>query len=126
MKNPDFFEAKKFPTARFVSKVVSAANEEGLVTVSGELTIHGTTGEMTFDCQPKIADDAMTLQGKFTIDRTKFGMDKMTNGVEPAVSIEVIVGRKTTPGKSAADNGSDKQQAANEAMWTWKHCSLNW
>lgn len=116
LMNSDFFEADEYPSASFVSKDISTANNEGVVTVTGDLTMHGTTGEMSFECQPHIADGAMTLHGKFTIDRTKFGMDKMTGGVEPMVSIEVNVGLKSEPRKSASGNGSDQEQAAEEEM----------
>ncbi len=50
LRNPDFFDAEKFPTMIFKSKKVikSSGSEFKLV---GDLTIKGVTKEMTFDCE---------------------------------------------------------------------------
>ena len=124
LMNADFFEADEYPNASFASKKVSAADDEGRVTVTGDLTIHGTTGEMSFECLPKIAGGAMTLQGKFTIDRTKFGLDKKTEGIEPVVTIEVNVGLKTEPRKSAPAIDRSEEQLAEEEMASMERVQL--
>lgn len=100
LMNADFFEADKYSSATFSSSHI-LAGDNGIVTVNGELTMHGTTSELCFDCKPEISEKGLLLHGKFTLDRTNFGMDKMTNGVEPAVSIEVHVGLPTSPRPSA-------------------------
>jgi polyisoprenoid-binding protein YceI len=100
LMNADFFEADKYSSATFSSSHI-LAGDNGIVTVNGELTMHGTTSELCFDCKPEISEKGLLLHGKFTLDRTNFGMDKMTNGVEPAVSIEVRVGLPTSPRPSA-------------------------
>lgn len=132
LMNADFFEAEKYPTASFKSTSIESG-DGGNVTVKGELTLHGTTSELTFECKPEISDKGLLLHGKFTLDRTNFGMDKMTNGVEPVVSIEVHVGLPTTPRPSApprargggkkkgggdkkSDESGDGSKAADELM----------
>jgi len=52
LKSADFLDVEKFPTITFRSKrVQGAASKEGdRFKVVGELTIHGTTKEVTLDC----------------------------------------------------------------------------
>jgi polyisoprenoid-binding protein YceI len=108
LKTPDFLDAKKYPTARFESTSIEAGEEEGTVNVTGDLTLHGTTAEVTLVCQPIITEEGITMGGKFAIDRTNFGMDKMTDGVEPSVTIEFHVGVPTSPPPSAPARRSRK------------------
>jgi polyisoprenoid-binding protein YceI len=99
LKNPDFFEVEEFPTATFRSTSIKPG-EDGSISVTGELTIHGTTGELTFDARPEFFDEGLVLQSDFSFDRTKYGLEKMTQGVEPEVSVSVVVGKATSPRKS--------------------------
>lgn len=48
LRSGDFFDAAKFPTLTFVSKKVVSAGE-GRLKMTGDLTIHGVTREVTFD-----------------------------------------------------------------------------
>jgi polyisoprenoid-binding protein YceI len=48
LRSADFFDAAKFPTLTFVSKKVVSAGE-GRLKMTGDLTIHGVTREVTFD-----------------------------------------------------------------------------
>ncbi len=115
LMNADFFEADKYPTASFKSTSIESG-DGGSVTVKGDLTMHGTTSELTFECKPEISEQGLLLHGKFTLDRTNFGMDKMTNGVEPVVSIEVHVGLPTTPRPSAPPRprGGGKKKSGDD------------
>jgi len=47
LRSPDFFDAAKFPTLTFKSKKVTG--KDGKLQVTGDLTIHGVTKEVTFD-----------------------------------------------------------------------------
>jgi polyisoprenoid-binding protein YceI len=47
LKSPDFFDVERFPTLRFRSTRVARAGDDKLA-VTGELTIHGVTREVTF------------------------------------------------------------------------------
>ncbi len=105
LMNADFFETEKFPSARFKStKVMNLQN--GTCNVVGELTLHGTTSEIMFPASYKVEESGLVLNAQFFLDRTKFSMDKMTDGVEPMVSINVIVGSPTKSAASAEGNGS--------------------
>jgi polyisoprenoid-binding protein YceI len=47
LKSPNFFEVEKYPTIEFKSKRIVSSG--GKVQVIGDLTIHGTTREVTLD-----------------------------------------------------------------------------
>lgn len=49
LRSADFFETEKYPTLRFVSKRIEGSSSHFRVT--GDLTIHGVTREVTFDAQ---------------------------------------------------------------------------
>lgn len=49
LKSPDFLDVEKFPTITFESKRVEVHGDGGKVT--GELTIHGVTREITLDVE---------------------------------------------------------------------------
>lgn len=52
LKGPDFFDAENNPTMVFKSKkVVVGDGESGEFKLIGDLTIRGTTKEVTFDCE---------------------------------------------------------------------------
>src|SRR5208283_3168193 len=57
LKSPNFFDVAKYPTIEFKSKRVT--NSGGKLQVTGDLTIHGTTREVTLDVDgptPEIND----------------------------------------------------------------------
>src|SRR6185437_15164554 len=47
----DYFEVAKYPTITFKSTKVTAASDGGL-TITGNLTIKGTTRQVVLDCEP--------------------------------------------------------------------------
>jgi len=58
LKGPDFFDVTKYPTVTFVSKKVIKADTNRLK-VTGDLTIHGLTREITVDVDgptPEVKD----------------------------------------------------------------------
>ena len=93
LKGADFFDAGKFPTATFKSTSVAAAGTNKL-TVTGDLTVKGTTKPVTLDVTingagehpmakvPSVGFDATT-----TLKRSDFGV----GAYAPAVSDEVKV-----------------------------------
>jgi len=57
LKSPNFFDVEKYPTIEFKSKRI--ANSGGKLQVTGDLTIHGTTHEVTLDVDgptPEVTD----------------------------------------------------------------------
>jgi polyisoprenoid-binding protein YceI len=74
LKDPDFFDVKKFPTSTFViTKVASVASANGdNIEVTGNLTIKGITHPVTFPAKMEVKGGIVSASGKVTIDRTKW------------------------------------------------------
>ena len=80
LRGPDFFDVAKYPTLTFVSKKVIKTDANRLK-VTGDLTIHGITREITVDVEgptPEIKDPGGNLRRGATattrINRKDFGM----------------------------------------------------
>ncbi|WPO83812.1 YceI family protein [Chryseobacterium sp. JJR-5R] len=74
LKNGDFFEVEKFPTAAFKITGVKKNNDKVYTSlVSGNLTVKGKTNAVSFPAKITYANGTVTLASKkFTIDRQKF------------------------------------------------------
>lgn len=79
LKSPNFFEVEKYPTIEFKSKRM--VNSGGKLQVIGDLTIHGTTREVTLDVDgptPEVSDPwgnaRRGLEATTTINRKNFGL----------------------------------------------------
>lgn len=88
LKNEDFFEANKYPTAKFeITNIGSfdaeketSVTEGATNTISGNLTIKDKTVNVTFPAKVNIADDNVSVQSKFTIKRQDWGLTYGTEG----------------------------------------------
>jgi polyisoprenoid-binding protein YceI len=88
----DFFDREQFPTAQFRStKIVPNGDQQ--CTVQGTLTMINTTGELSFPISFQLSETGLECHSEFTFDRTQFGMTKMTEGVEPLVTVRFHVGK---------------------------------
>jgi polyisoprenoid-binding protein YceI len=79
LKSPNFFDVEKYPTMEFKSKRIS--NAGGKLQVIGDLTIHGTTREVTLDVDgptPELNDPwgnvRRGLSATTAINRKDFGL----------------------------------------------------
>jgi polyisoprenoid-binding protein YceI len=71
LKDPDFFDVKKFPFSTIaITRVESTTDENKKVT--GNLTIKGITHPVTFPASMEVRDGIMKANGKLVIDRTKW------------------------------------------------------
>ncbi len=93
LRSADFFDAAKFPTATFKSTKVEAAGTNKL-TVSGDLTVKGTTKPVTLDVtingageHPMLKLPSVGFDATTTLKRSDFGV----GAYAPAVSDEVKV-----------------------------------
>ena len=70
--NPDFFDAPKYPEAKFVSTSITEKAGEGGATheIEGELTMHGQTKVVTFPAKVEVTDAEAKGTAEFKIDRT--------------------------------------------------------
>lgn len=95
LKSADFFEVRQYPTAKFVSTKI-VPGEGGKHTITGQLTLHGVTKEISFPAAVAVNDQGLSLKSQFSIDRTQFGMDYGQGKVENKVDLTVVIGEKTT------------------------------
>jgi polyisoprenoid-binding protein YceI len=79
LKSPNFFDVEKYPTIEFKSKRI--VNDGGKLQVVGDLTIHGTTREVTLDVDgptPELADpwgnSRRGVSATTTINRKDFNL----------------------------------------------------
>lgn len=73
LKNKDFFEVEIYPTSTFLITDVSSGVEG--YSVTGDLTMHGTTKSITFDSSIDISDEEVSLTAEFDINRKDWGID---------------------------------------------------
>lgn len=79
LRSPSFFDVEKYPTIEFKSKRI--VNNVGKLQLVGELTLHGTTREVTLEVDgptPELSDPWGNLRRGFsattTINRKDFGV----------------------------------------------------
>jgi polyisoprenoid-binding protein YceI len=90
LKSPDFFDVKKFPDAKFVSKEIKAEKkDDNTHVITGDLTLHGTTKSLTFPAKVTTTDDAVTVESTFKFDRTDFGIAFAPDKVNKEVTVKV-------------------------------------
>jgi polyisoprenoid-binding protein YceI len=73
LKSPDFFDVEKFPTATFKATTFAPSTEEGSThTITGDLTLHGVTKQLTFPATVAITAEGATGKAEFKINRKDF------------------------------------------------------
>jgi polyisoprenoid-binding protein YceI len=103
LKDPDFFDVKKFPVSSFAITRVAAGTDEN-IEVTGILTIKEITHSVTFPAKIDVKGGVINANGKLKIDRTRWDVlyqsgkfyDNLVNG---AISDDIefdlkIVARK--------------------------------
>lgn len=76
LKNEDFFDVPKFPTATFeATKIESMPEDATKQNLTGNLTMHGVTKSITFPVSLSVTDEAIALKSEFFINRYDFGME---------------------------------------------------
>jgi len=94
LKTADFLEVREYPTAKFESTKVTPG-KDGTATVTGKLTLHGKTQEISFPVNYTVTAEGLSLKSEFTISRGEFGMTYGAGKVDDKVSLSVVVGEKT-------------------------------
>jgi polyisoprenoid-binding protein YceI len=74
LKNEDFFEVETYPTSTFtLTKAVKTG--EGTYDISGNLTMHGETKNITVPVTASRDGDTAKFQAEFDINRKDFGIN---------------------------------------------------
>jgi polyisoprenoid-binding protein YceI len=76
LKSPDFFDAAKFPQARFSSTSIRAGSDKpgATHTITGNLELHGVTKSITFPAAIRATPDQVEVDSEFSINRKDFGV----------------------------------------------------
>jgi polyisoprenoid-binding protein YceI len=98
LKSPDFFDSAKFPNAEFVSTAVEKKATNYMVT--GNLTLHGVTKQISFPADIQVSDQAVELKSQFVLNRFDFEI-KYPGRANDLIRKEVVMrlNVKATPGK---------------------------
>lgn len=73
LRSPDFFDVAQFPTATFRSTEIRKDGQGHVV--SGELTLHGVTKQISFPASVSASDTKLSASAEFSIDRKDFGIN---------------------------------------------------
>ncbi len=89
LKNPDFFDAKKYPTIKFESTKVAPGEKAGELT--GKLTMLKKTEELVVPYKVELTDTHVVLTAEFKLDRTKWGMNYGVPNVNAEVDVKATL-----------------------------------
>lgn len=88
LKSADFFDAAKYPTAKFVitkvarAKAPAAGAAKATHTLEGDLTIKGITKKISFDASINLLNGKITAStSPFTLNRTHWGVNYQSKSV---------------------------------------------
>ncbi len=94
LKNPDFFDVRRYPEITFESTKV-VVDDEGKATIVGKLKMLDKTEELSVPAKVEHGEDSLKMIAKFKLDRTKWGMSYGKGKVndEVDVSAELVFRR---------------------------------
>ena len=99
LKSADFFDVAKFPTATFVT--TSIDQKETNSTITGNLTMHGVTKQISFPAKIDVSDSAVNLSAVFFLNRFDFGI-QYAGKADDLIRKEVVIklSLAATPGRA--------------------------
>jgi polyisoprenoid-binding protein YceI len=96
----DWFSAKAFPRASFVSRTIRPAGP-GRYVAQGDLTLRGVTRPVSLPFTLALTGDTARMSGAVTLDRSAFGVGqgqwKTSEPVSLKVQVEVVVVARRLP-----------------------------
>ena len=92
LRQDEYFDAKNYPTIKFVSTKVSPSNKSGILYVFGNLTIKNITKEISFPFKATGQETGYLFIGEFKINRRDFkvGGGSVTLGDNLTVLLSVF------------------------------------
>jgi polyisoprenoid-binding protein YceI len=92
LKSSDYFDVKQYPRAWFVSTSIQPSNEPGAThVITGNLTLHGTTRMISTPASISLANGMLTLNARFVIRQSEFGMMEAVKHTKDEVPITVSI-----------------------------------
>jgi polyisoprenoid-binding protein YceI len=108
LKNADFFNVEKHPTATFQSSAIEQQSTNWNIT--GELTMHGVTKQITFPAQIQVSADKVEVDAEFAINRFDFEM-KYPGKADDLIRQEVVLKLDITAAPGQANFGELEKAA---------------
>lgn len=94
LKNPDFFDVKKYPRGTFkLTKVNRAPNDSSSYYITGQLTLRAITQEIQFPAKIVRNGEDIVATASVTIDRTKWGITYQSASIFGLVKDELLEDR---------------------------------
>jgi polyisoprenoid-binding protein YceI len=90
LKDPDFFDVKKYPKAYFtLLKAVPGANDSSF-TLTGQLNLKNITQEISFPATVVNTGDLVQARAAFRIDRTRWGVNYQSSNLVGILKDDII------------------------------------
>ncbi|MEM8934524.1 MAG: YceI family protein [Acidobacteriota bacterium] len=112
LKSADFFDVETYPTASFVTTAI-AANDAGSHDVTGNLTLHGVTKEITFPATIELSETGVSADAEFSIMRFDFGIE-YAGKADDLIRDEVVIRFDINAGGAGATPPADASDAGEE------------
>ena len=87
LKNPDFFDVRKFPKITFDSKEI-VMKENDTAEIVGTLTMLGKEEEVRIPVEYDVSEEKVQMTADFKIDRTRWGMTYGEGKIDKEVAIK--------------------------------------
>ena len=87
LKNPDFFDVRKYPAITFESTKV-VPGDEGKATIVGKMKMLDKVVDVEIPVSAEATERQLTLNADFSIDRTKWGMSYGEGKIDNEVKIK--------------------------------------
>ncbi len=100
LKSPDFFNAAQFPMATFVTASIARQGTNSVVT--GDLTLHGITKQISFPAKIDVSETGVDLSADFAINRFDFEI-KYPGKANDLIRKEVVLKLKIKAAPGRAD-----------------------
>jgi polyisoprenoid-binding protein YceI len=112
LKSPDFFGVAQHPAATFETTAVTQGATNS--TVTGNLTLHGVTKQITFPANIKVSDDSVAVTADFVLNRFDFAM-KYPGKADDLIRKEVVLklNIKAMPGQADFQSIGQPPQTAS-------------
>jgi polyisoprenoid-binding protein YceI len=110
LKNEDFFDVAKYPTAKFASTAVEHSSDGAMIT--GDLTLHGVTKSITFPAQVQVSDNGVSLKSEFSLNRFDFDI-KYPGKQDDLIRKEVVIKLEINASLGAAEKAAEPAAPAS-------------
>lgn len=89
LKSPDFFNVKKYPTAKFVSSKVEKKGSK--FDIHGKLTMNGVTKDVTIPATIEVSDPGISVESSWEINRHDWKISYGVKQIDEKVKLSIKV-----------------------------------